>query len=127
MEPDQENENVVNQPENNKPGKLLGGCTGKGFMPGQSGNPKGRPKGSGSVTTCIRRLLNEGFGNKDIADELAKAAVKHAMKGNFQYFKEIVDRTDGKMPDTVIGDGKIEIVVKYDDDDTKSNKDASDD
>lgn len=26
-------------------GKQLGGCTGKGFMPGQSGNPKGFPKG----------------------------------------------------------------------------------
>jgi hypothetical protein len=26
-------------------GKKLGGCTGKGFKPGQSGNPGGRPKG----------------------------------------------------------------------------------
>jgi hypothetical protein len=24
--------------------KQLGGCTGKGFMPGMSGNPKGRPR-----------------------------------------------------------------------------------
>ena len=34
---------VNNQRENN--GKLLGGITGKGFMPGESGNPAGRPKG----------------------------------------------------------------------------------
>ena len=34
---------VDNQPNNND--KLLGGITGKGFMPGHSGNPKGRPKG----------------------------------------------------------------------------------
>lgn len=26
--------------------KLLGGITGKGFMPGVSGNPSGRPKGT---------------------------------------------------------------------------------
>jgi hypothetical protein len=32
--------NVVKQQKNN-----LGGITGKGFMPGKSGNPKGRPKG----------------------------------------------------------------------------------
>lgn len=36
-------ESVDNQRESNE--KLLGGITGKGFMPGQSGNPQGRPKG----------------------------------------------------------------------------------
>lgn len=30
---------------NKKTTKKLGGCTGKGFMPGKSGNPGGRPKG----------------------------------------------------------------------------------
>ena len=32
--------NAVKQGKN----KLLGGITGNGFMPGKSGNPKGRPK-----------------------------------------------------------------------------------
>ena len=36
-------EYVDSNKENN--GKMLGGITGKGFMPGQSGNPGGRPKG----------------------------------------------------------------------------------
>lgn len=31
---------------NNENNKLLGGITGKGFMPGVSGNPSGRPKGT---------------------------------------------------------------------------------
>ena len=37
-------ENVANNEINN--GKMLGGITGKGFMPGVSGNPSGRPKGT---------------------------------------------------------------------------------
>lgn len=39
----EETQNVDNQQENKE--KLLGGITGKGFMPGVSGNPAGRPKG----------------------------------------------------------------------------------
>lgn len=35
-------------------GKQLGGATGKGFRPGQSGNPAGRPKGT-------RNKLSENF------------------------------------------------------------------
>ena len=37
-----EGEKVEEQPRNNG----LGGITGKGFMPGKSGNPGGRPKGT---------------------------------------------------------------------------------
>jgi len=31
--------------ENNEAARVIGGVTGKGFMPGRSGNPGGRPKG----------------------------------------------------------------------------------
>ena len=37
---------VINNEETTKKDKMLGGVTGKGFMPGQSGNPSGRPKNS---------------------------------------------------------------------------------
>ena len=36
----------------------LGGITGKGFMPGQSGNPGGRPKGP-SLKHAVERRLGE--------------------------------------------------------------------
>jgi hypothetical protein len=34
---------VAKNEDNNERPKMLGGITGKGFMPGQSGNPTGRP------------------------------------------------------------------------------------
>jgi len=46
-------ENVANNTETTK----LGGITGKGFMPGQSGNPSGRPKDT--LKAFIARELRE--------------------------------------------------------------------
>uniref|UniRef100_A0A6M3J5U3 DUF5681 domain-containing protein n=1 Tax=viral metagenome TaxID=1070528 RepID=A0A6M3J5U3_9ZZZZ len=50
--------------ENNKKtteGKLLGGVTGKGFMPGVSGNPGGRPKNTikSFLQTKFREMTDE--------------------------------------------------------------------
>ena len=39
-----------------RPGTTLGGVTGKGFLPGQSGNPGGRPKG---LARRVRELVGE--------------------------------------------------------------------
>jgi hypothetical protein len=44
--------------QSNRSGKLPGGSTGKGFRPGQSGNPSGKRKGSVSLAA---RILSEGF------------------------------------------------------------------
>lgn len=41
------------QPGSN--GKVLGGITGKGFMPGRSGNPTGRRKHSPSLRAALKR------------------------------------------------------------------------
>lgn len=45
--------------------KQLGGITGKGFMPGVSGNPAGRPPGSVSITELIKKKLTEEVTLKD--------------------------------------------------------------
>ena len=82
---------------------------------------KGRPKGSLSLTSEIKKVL-EGFdetSKKKIIELLAIAAAKQAMKGNAAYFKEIIERIDGKVMDktelTVKNDGPIELKVTYED------------
>ncbi len=48
----------MNNVENNEPStKKLGGITGKGFKPGQSGNPGGRPKGT--LKDFVRQMFIE--------------------------------------------------------------------
>jgi hypothetical protein len=86
------------------------------FKKGQSGNPKGRPKGE-SLTTKLRRVLDEGdpkHGSK--AEALIAVAVSAARRGDFRFFKEIIDRMDGKVPERIAGsDGeplRIEVVYR---------------
>ena len=46
---------VVKQPKNNDK-KLKGGVTGKGWVKGQSGNPKGRPPKEFALNDHIREI-----------------------------------------------------------------------
>jgi len=66
-----------------------GGTTGKGFMPGQSGNPGGRPKGIAALarvhTDKAVQVLVDGMESTDERVKIAAA-------------KEILDRGYGKAP-----------------------------
>lgn len=81
---------------------------GKPFPKGKSGNPSGRPKGALSITTKIRKLLET-----DEGESVARAFVKYAKAGKFPFAKEIIDRIDGKLPDTQQHEGELTIVVKH--------------
>lgn len=81
----------------------------------------GRPKGSLSLTNEIKKVL-KGFdetSKKSILELLAIAAAKQAIKGNAAYFKEIIERIDGKVSDktelTLKNVGPIKLEVTYED------------
>tara|TARA_B100001123_G_scaffold199096_1_gene226374 strand:- start:430 stop:867 length:438 start_codon:yes stop_codon:yes gene_type:complete len=61
---------------------------------GQSGNPKGRPKGRTLTDRLLKRLEQEGG---EIADLLVDAWIREAKRGRFPQLKEILDRTEGKV------------------------------
>jgi hypothetical protein len=72
---------------------------GRPFQKGRSGNPNGRPKGV-SLTTIIREVLakpDKKHGTR--GDALIAVAERRARKGDFRFFKEIIDRNDGKTPE----------------------------
>ena len=81
----------------------------------------GRPKGSLSLTNELKKVLEgvDEASKKQIIELVAIAAAKQAIKGNSAYFKEIIERIDGKVIDktdlTLKNGGPIEIVVTYED------------
>jgi Family of unknown function (DUF5681) len=85
--------------------KKLGGCTGKGWMPGKSGNPSGRPKNK-LISEAYRKMLECEVPNDPqgrtyaelIADRMVAEAVKGRNKVNAA--SEIADRTEGKPKQT---------------------------
>lgn len=102
-------ENVEEQRENN-----VGGITGKGFVPGQSGNPGGRPKGSVSITRHIREALERQ--DEEEARLLADAIIKQAKEGNSAALKTVMDRIDGPVKEETEHSGGITIKVEFGDD-----------
>jgi len=66
------------------------------FKPGQSGNPGGKPKGTVSIMTHVRRALAEKQKDgRTGAELLADKMLELAEAGEFKFLKEIVDRMDG--------------------------------
>lgn len=68
-----------------------------GFQPGQSGNPKGRPK----CLTLSEAMRNElaklqPGTEQTYAEIIAAKLVHHAAMGSVMAAKEIADRTEGK-------------------------------
>ena len=99
--------------------KMPGGITGKGWLPGQSGNPGGQPKGK-RITTLIREALEREHEGKRVVEALAEIMIREALRGDFRFAKEILERIDGKVPDRITGDedgGGLTVVFRRDKDD----------
>lgn len=67
--------------------------TGK-FLPGKSGNPKGRTKGARSRITLARLLVEEGLRRKlaNKADKLLDRAIDMALDGNDRVMRALLDK-----------------------------------
>ena len=103
---------VVKQPENSN----VGGITGKGWKPGQSGNPAGRPKKISTWSEQAKELLQASEidigiklpdGNKKrlklkvedgktILHAVIGSLILEALNGNIPAMRELADRTEGK-------------------------------
>jgi hypothetical protein len=75
---------------------------------GQSGNPSGKaadPEHERTVAETLRRLLHSRTlgattlaDGKPVIDALCEAMLKYALKGNAILIREILDRTEGRVP-----------------------------
>jgi hypothetical protein len=87
-----ENE-AVSSVQNN--GRTTGGVTGKGFMPGQSGNPRGRPKGLARAT---RELVGEdGMALVELWWDIARDETRRD-RDRLEASRLLADRGWGKAP-----------------------------
>jgi hypothetical protein len=75
--------------------KKPGGCTGKGFQPGQSGNPGGRPAGQ-SLTARLRAILDEGDRAETLLWSLITAAIEGDVAAHRLIFKVCEPAGGGK-------------------------------
>jgi hypothetical protein len=100
---------LTNVGNNEESTKLVGGCTGKGFLPGKSGNPSGRPKKK-PLTEALEKIYN----NPKECMAAARALAKMARKGSLAHFQEAANRLEGKVGDDESSDGKIVVVFNMD-------------
>jgi hypothetical protein len=92
--------------------------TGNRFVKGQSGNPRGRPKGSKNKTTLLREAMQtkaDRMLSKEVP-EVLKVVLQAAKKGDMSAAKMILDRAvpvkkadDGN---DKTGNGGVTITIK---------------
>lgn len=71
------------------------------FLPGETGNPQGRPPKAQTVTECLRQRIP--------ADVLADMIAEKVKAGNDTFIKTVLEYYDGK-PINKILEGKLDIV-----------------
>jgi Family of unknown function (DUF5681) len=76
-------------------GRTTGGVTGRGFMPGQSGNPRGRPKGLAKAT---RELVgDDGMALAQLWWDIAQDPMRRT-RDRLEASRLLADRGWGKAP-----------------------------
>ncbi len=80
------------------------------WKPGQSGNPKGRPKGSG-LSDRLREVLDADDGAA--LDAIVRAVVDAAAAGDAQFVRMIWERLEGKVSQRIETAGVSHYKVHY--------------
>lgn len=96
-----------------KPDKQAGNRDEKGrFIPGMSGNPKGRPKRK-TLSETLMELIDQPCPNdangKTWREVIILATLSHGIRGNAPLLKEIWDRIDGKATQPLEHQGGITV------------------
>lgn len=72
---------------------------------GVSGNPGGLPRGSPRISVSLQKMLrtgpDESYEVKNKADQIALTLYDSALKGDTWATREILDRTEGKVSQTL--------------------------
>ena len=63
-------------------------------------NLNGRPKGR-SLQDHLRNLIDHEVTGEQLCDALVKSAIDRALKGDFRFWQEIIERIDGKVPNRI--------------------------
>ena len=75
------------------------------FMPGQVGNPQGRPPKFKSWADAIQRAIKRRESVDPTAlEKLADRLIQKVEEGDIAAIKEFGDRMDGKVPQAIVGD-----------------------
>ncbi len=75
---------------------------GRPFLPGQSGNPAGRPK-TRPFKDALRKAVASAGKDGEALKSVALALLSKAQNGDVQAIKEVADRLDGKVAQGIIG------------------------
>jgi hypothetical protein len=91
------------------------------FKKGESGNPAGRPKGSRNYKTLFREAyvaiakdLRLGKDPDALLVEILKRGIKEALKGNYPFYKDIMDRLYGKPKQTIETEEEKKLLILAD-------------
>jgi len=109
---------VENNTRNNGPAPRRGGITGRGFLPGHTGNPGGRPKGSRELLTLVREATHDGRTLVDFLVQVAEGKPvlgrKPTLADRMRAIEMLLDRGWGKAIQRIDADQSPVTVVVTD-------------
>ena len=89
---------MQNNDEQHPEPKRLGGVTGRGFLPGKSGNPNGRPRTKGLITALRAKVAEIAPDGRTLEAHLVDVLLQEALRGRHRLaaVETIFDRLEGR-------------------------------